>query len=130
MTQGSQPGTKQAEALIDAYGLEERENLRRFEQGTEKAVHGARAALVSAFASLEAENAYANDAAAKGELARANAAGMEMRIAELEAQLESARGILQRLVEWYRLAEGPISDASEIDAVVEDARAFLEKDSA
>lgn len=47
---------------------------------------------------LETELLRANDAAAKGDLARANAGGMEMRIAELQADNERLRKEAGRLL--------------------------------
>lgn len=52
-------------------------------------------ALHDRIAELEQQLAQANDAAAKGDLARANAGGMEMRIQELEKALRSVRTELE-----------------------------------
>lgn len=49
-------------------------------------------------AELEQQLAYANDAAAKGDLARANAGGMQMTIAQLEKALRAASRWLHRNV--------------------------------
>lgn len=49
-------------------------------------------ALYARIAELERDIVLANDAAAKGDLARANAGGMEMRIKELEETLREAMG--------------------------------------
>lgn len=66
------------------------------EAGT--AVANRRDELVARIAELEKQLAMANDAAAKGDLARQNAGGMEMRISELEEHVRLLRSQLHGII--------------------------------
>jgi hypothetical protein len=93
--------------------------------------------------SLEEENkalktklAYAEDAAAKGDLARQNAGGMEMRIGELEEENKRLREALEPVVaSWKRHgpriieSRGGLEDnrVSEVNGAIDNAAKALTK---
>lgn len=69
---------------------------------------------------MEQQLAFANDAAAKGDAARALAGGMEMEIAELRSQLEAAKRALQACKPYVGAGYRTITTQKMIEAVLKE----------